>query len=344
MKKHLICFAVLWLLTAVSCTTTQPTQTVPVQAIPTVAATLTLPTTTEIELATAAPAHTPIPHQVDTATAVLPTFTPNPPTVTNIPAPSPTPLPLLNNLTADDILVMPTGAVENARQIYANGQQWGRDDSRFSVLGDSTVLNPHLLARFGDEDLVLGEYVYLDTAVHHFASSWPRYGVAARNGLHSWSVFDPLWADKDWCQANEDLLSCEFRLNNPAFLLVRLGSNDAGSPTGFEFNVKEVIEHTIASGIIPIIITKPDRFEGDNTNNEFLRRLAAEYSVPLWDLDRVAETLPGKGLREDQVHMKEYVENDFTNPAIFENGHAMQDLSGLMALHTLWQIVRPPED
>jgi hypothetical protein len=100
-----------------------------------------------------------------------------------------------------------------------------------------------------------------------------------------------------------------------------------------------VIEFAVANGVVPILITKPDRFEGDNTNNEILRQLAAEHHVPLWDLDRVAETLPGKGLAEDQVHMAAYTANDFTDPAVFSSGHAMQDLSGLMVLHTLLQTV-----
>jgi hypothetical protein len=248
-------------------------------------------------------------------------------------------LPPLNGLTINDILIMDEVTEENVRQIYANGRQAGRNANAYSILGDSTVMNPHLLARFDRSDLILGPYDYLQATVEHFAGRWHRYGVAVNFGLHSWSVFDPLWADKDWCQPNEDLLTCEFRLQNPAFLLVRLGSNDAGAPDGFRYNVRKVIEHAVANGVVPIIITKPDRFEGDNTNNEILRQLAAEHHVPLWDLDRVAETLPGKGLREDQVHMVEYTANDFTDTAVFSSGHAMQDLSGLMVLHALLQTV-----
>lgn len=228
----------------------------------------------------------------------------------------------------------------NVRQIYTAGQQAGRDPQTYSILGDSTVMTPHMLARFGRDDLNLGQYAYLQPTVDYFADIWSRFGVATNYGLHSWSVFDPLWADKDWCEPNEDVLTCEFRLQNPAFLLIRLGSNDAGSPGGFQYNVRHVIEQAIANGIVPIIITKPDRFEGDNTNNEILRQLAADFSVPIWDLDRVAETLPGKGLDTDQVHMTAYTANDYTDPAIFSSGHAMQDLSGLMVLDALLKTVQ----
>lgn len=297
-----------------------------------------------------APIDTAAPEATDTAVST-PTITASPPptttpsstpspTPTNTPTITPTPLPPLNGLTIADILIMDEATVANVRQIFANGQRLGRDPHAYSVLGDSTVMTPHLLSRFARDDLNLGQYAYLQPTVDHFQGIWRRFGVATDYGLHSWSVFDPLWADKDWCLPNEDLLTCEFRLQNPAFLLVRLGSNDAGSPGGFEYNVRQVIEHAIANGVVPIIITKPDRFEGDNTNNEIMRQLAADYQVPIWDLDRVAETLPGKGLDADQVHMVEYPANDFSDTAVFTSGHAMQDLSGLMVLQAILQTVQ----
>lgn len=327
-------------------------------AVPTPVPTLSISPATATPVATAvvesAVSHTAVQTPADTAVATAtatptlpPTNTPLPsvaPTATDTPTATPTPLPPLNGLTIQDILIMDEATAANARQIYANGQQWGRDPRAYSVLGDSTVMTPHLLARFDRDDLILGEYAYLQPTVAHFRGVWKRFGVATNYGLHAWSVFDPLWADKNWCVPNEDLLTCEFRLQNPAFLFVRLGSNDAGSPSGFSYNVRLVIEQAIANGIVPIIITKPDRFEGDNTNNEILRQLAADYLVPIWDLDRVAETLPGKGLDTDQVHMVEYPANDFTDPAVFSSGHAMQDLAGLMVLYAILETVQASGD
>lgn len=312
-------------------------------AVPTISVSTARETTTTADLpaATLPPGGTPTPAETPTLAATatdtaVPTETPTP-TPSLTPTPSPPPL---NGLSIQEILLMDGATRQNTRAIYANGQEWGRDPNLFSILGDSTVMTPHMLARFGRDDLVLGKYDYLQPTVAHFAGNWSRFGVATHYGLHSWSVFDPFWADEKWCQPNEDLLTCEFRLQNPAFLLIRLGSNDAGSPSGFEYNVRQAIQHTIDHGIVPIIITKPDRFEGDNTNNEILRRLAAEFHIPVWDLDRVAETLPGKGLDTDGVHMVEYTANDFTDPAAFNSGHAMQDLSGLMVLHALLQTVQ----
>ncbi|HUM71850.1 MAG TPA: hypothetical protein PLK31_23735 [Chloroflexota bacterium] len=308
-------------------------------AVPTAVPTLSIIATATPSAATVDVTATAVPLPTDTAVlsptatpTLPPTNTPVPsvaPTATETPTITPTPLPPLNGLTIQDILIMDEATAANVRQIYAAGQQLGRDPRAYSILGDSTVMTPHLLARFDRPDLNLDQYAYLQPTVDHFQGIWKRFGVATNYGLHAWSVFDPMWADKNWCVPNEDLLACEVRLQNPAFLLIRLGSNDAGSPTGFYYNVRLVIEYAIANGIVPIIITKPDRFEGDNTNNEILLELAARYQVPVWDLDRVAETLPGKGLNTDQVHMVEYPANDYSDPAVFSSGHAMQDLAGL---------------
>lgn len=288
------------------------------------------------------PAITPVIAATETAVPTA-TNTPQPdkptPTPTLTPTPTPTPVPV-NGLSPEAFVILPPDVQENIRTIYANGQQWGRDPNAFSILGDSTVLNPHLLARFGKPDLNLGPYRHLRPTVEAFAASWPRYGVAARHGLHSWSVFDPFWADKDWCEPEEDLLTCEIRLQNPAYLIIRLGSNDAGAPSGFAYNMRQMVEVAIANGVIPIIMTKADRFEGDNTNNEIMREVAATYQIPIWDFDVLAETLPNRGLDDDQIHTKEYASNDFTLPETFESGHAMQDLSGLMVLDAIRKTVQ----
>ncbi|HEY1408367.1 MAG TPA: hypothetical protein VF434_05460, partial [Promineifilum sp.] len=105
-------------------------------------------------------------------------------------------------------------------------------------------------------------------------------------------------------------------------------------------NVKEVIEYCIDNGIIPIIGTKADRFEGSNENNEILRELAADYQVPLWDFDLLAETLPNKGLDDDRIHLViEELPHDYTAPDAFQRGHAMQDLSALIALDQIRRII-----
>jgi hypothetical protein len=119
-----------------------------------------------------------------------------------------------------------------------------------------------------------------------------------------------------------------------------LGTNDAGNPPGFDFNMRKVIEFSIENGVIPIIVTKADRFEGpDNINNNILRQIAADYQVPLWDFDLVADTLPGRGLKDDKIHLTVFVENDYNLPEAFQTGTGVHNLTGLMALDAVRQAI-----
>ncbi len=258
-------------------------------------------------------------------------------TTENIPTIDPA---AVNGILIDEIVVMPDEVKENVRQIYARGQALGRNSHGFSKLGDSLIATSSFLTQFDTGNYDLGEFADLQPAIDYYTGSYERYGVALRPGLHAWGVFDPLWANKDWCQANENLLACEFRLNNPGVLLVLLGTNDAGNPPGFDYNMRKVIEYSIENGVIPIIVTKADRFEGpDNTNNEILRQIAADYLVPLWDFDLVAGTIPGRGLLDDQVHLTVFVENDYTMPEAFQTGTGLHNLTGLMALDAVRQVI-----
>jgi hypothetical protein len=246
----------------------------------------------------------------------------------------------LNGIPLMEIVVMDEAVKQNVKEIYAAGQARGRNPGAFSKLGDSLIATPDFLTQFDKGLYNLGSYYYLQSAIDHFAGSFERYGVALRPGLHAWGVFDPLWANKDWCQANENLLACEFRLNNPTVLLILLGSNDSGSPDGFDYNIRNVVEFSIENGVIPVIVTKADRFEGpENINNIILRQIAADFQVPLWDFDLVADTLPGRGLTEDQVHLTIFLENDYTMPEAYETGHGTHNLSALMVLEGIRQLI-----
>jgi hypothetical protein len=246
----------------------------------------------------------------------------------------------LNGIPLMEIVVLDEAVKQNVKEIYRAGQARGRNPGAFSKLGDSLIATPDFLTQFDKGLYNLGSYEYLQSAIDHFSGSYERYGVALRPGLHAWGVFDPLWADKDWCQANEDLLACEFRLNNPTVLLILLGSNDSGSPDGFDYNIRKVVEFSIENGVIPVIVTKADRFEGpENINNIILRQIAADFQVPLWDFDLVADTLPGRGLAEDQVHLTVFLENDYTMPMAYETGHGTHNLSALMVLESIRQLI-----
>jgi hypothetical protein len=289
------------------------------------------PAPTPVPSATAEPSATPLP----TATPEpLPTATPEP---SPTPAASPTPDPArqINGLPFEAIAPLDEATLATARAAFARGAALGRDPNRFSKLGDSAVLTDHNLTRFDGGRYLLGPYAMLQPTVDAFAGSWGRYGVGARVGLTAGSTFDPFWANKEWCQPEEHLLACEIRLNNPAFLLVRLGTND-GDPESFESGLRRAVEFSLEQGVIPVLATKADRWEGpDDRNNAILRRVAAEHHVPLIEFDLLAATLPNRGLTDDNAHLTVHVADDYTDPVTFTKGYPMSDLAALVMLDAL---------
>jgi hypothetical protein len=272
---------------------------------------------------------TPVPPASPTAEAtataeVTATLTPEP-TATIPPA-------SINGMPVDQFIIMSDEVRQNVNEIYAQGESLGRNPQGFSILGDSLIATPQSLAKWDDE-YSLGEYAFLQPTIDQFAGSFGRYGVSVRVGLHSWSVFDPLWADKEYCLANEDLLACEIRLNNPSMMIIFLGSNDAGSPGGFAFNYRQIVDALIEQGIVPILATKADRFEGgDNVNNNIIRQIAGDYQVPLMEFDILADTLPGRGLSSDEVHLTYLEPLDYNLPEMFTLGYPVHNLASLMTL------------
>ncbi|NWG16513.1 MAG: LysM peptidoglycan-binding domain-containing protein [Chloroflexi bacterium] len=246
--------------------------------------------------------------------------------------------PTLNGVPLEQIIVLPDRARQNIGSIFAAGMALGRNPRAFSKLGDSIIENPHFLARFDGGPYNLGQYAALQPVIDYYAGSFGRQGAAVRRGLHSWSVFDPMFADKSLCYAAETLLACEFRLHNPSLLFVRLGTNDVGVPESFERSLRQVVEFSISSGVIPILATKADRFRDPlDINNGIIRRLALEYNVPLWDFDRIAATLPGRGLTGDGAHLTTFFAHDYTQAEALQRGHGVSNLTALMMLDAIWR-------
>jgi LysM repeat protein len=301
-----------------------------------------IPTSTEPTTATptfSLPVPTAIPAGVTPLVAVTSTMTPLP--VTGTPFNAPPAPDQVNGILIDTIAPMPPDVRKRVQQIYDLGRIIGRNPHAFSKVGDSVIENPHFLARFDDRDYNLGAYAYLQPVIDFYAGSFGRQGVAVQRGMHSWSVFDPFWASSTSCIPNETVIACEFRLNNPTVVFIRLGSNDVGVPDSFEREMRHIVEYSMVNGVIPILGTKADRREGmDNINNRILREIAADYHVPLWDFDAIAGTIPGRGLGNDGVHLTTFYAHDYTQPAAFTTGHGVHSLTALIMLDRIWQIVK----
>lgn len=244
----------------------------------------------------------------------------------------------INGIAFEMIIVLPEETRQHVRQIYVQGQGMGNNPRAFSMLGDSTIEQPYFLGRFDEGPYNLGQYNYLKPVIDYFTGSFGRQSVAVRRGLHTWSVLDPMWSPKPTCQPGEHMLACEFRLNRPSILFVRLGTNDAGIPDSTDDNLREIVEYALASGVIPVLGTKADRHEGPgNINNDIMRRIAADYHIPLWDFDLIAQTLPQRGLAQDGVHLTTFYAHDYTQPEALQRGYGVYNLTALMMLDMLWR-------
>lgn len=310
-------------------------------AAPTPAITLTPPTPVPTATATSTP--TPAPTATATATTTpTPTFTP-PPTITRLPSPTPDPAARINDVPLPEFLWMPPETVANVQAIFARGQELGRNPRAFSKIGDSLSLIAYYLVWFDQARYDLGPYAALQPTIDFYDGSFQRFGVAVRNGLHAWAAFREGNADPAVCAPEENMVDCEIRQHNPSVLLIRLGTNDNSTDDTFERAIRYTIEYAVKQGIVPVLGTKADRFEGaDNRNNETLRRLAAEYHIPLWDFDRLADTLPNRGLGDDNVHLTSAPLNDYSDPATYRAGYPINDLAALMTLDAIRRAIEEP--
>lgn len=244
----------------------------------------------------------------------------------------------VNGIAFDSVVVMPEGVRQHVREIYAQGHALGNNPQAFSKLGDSTIEHPYFLGRFDDGPYNLGQYNYLKPVIDYFSGSFRRESVAVKRGLHTWSVLDPMWATDPQCLPGEHMLTCEFRLNRPSVLFIRLGTNDTGIPESTDKSLREIVDFALANGVIPVLGTKADRFEGPgNINNDIMRRIAADYQVPLWDFDLMAQTLPGRGLDQDGVHLTTFFAHDYTRPEALQRGYGIYNLTALMMLDMIWR-------
>jgi hypothetical protein len=244
----------------------------------------------------------------------------------------------LNGVPVERIALISDAAREHIRDIYALGQSLGRNPRAVSKVGDSTMVYPPFLATFDRRTYRLGSYAYLQETIDYHSGSFGRTSAAVRIGMHTWSQFDPEWIIPELCSANEGPLACELRLHNPSIAIIRLGANDTEFPGMFERHLGNIVKYCLARGIIPVLGTKPDRYEGpSNLINNLIRKTASAYSVPLWDFDLIAETIPGRGLEADGLHMQGGNTRDFTLNAALRAGDALEDLTALMVLHEIRQ-------
>jgi hypothetical protein len=262
--------------------------------------------------------------------------TPAKPDITPSPVPTPTPLP---PDFWQKLPVIPEQISERVREIYRSGLAMGNNPHVFSRIGDCASAAPAFLVGF-DRNYNLGDYTFLQPAIDYFQGSFERPSLAAKAGMNSAGLLTTLWTGQQ-CLKNETLLDCQYRLDHPSFAFIAIGTNEAyyvhQNPGSFERNMRIIIEDTIAKGIVPILGTKADNVEGDNSINATIARLALEYQLPLWNFWLAVQPLPKQGMVEpEHLSSVSYANfTDFSIPNSLEYGMQVRNLTALQMLNFL---------
>lgn len=188
---------------------------------------------------------------------------------------------------------------ETAREIYRQGRVINVNSNAFSKIGDCQNLHEYFLGRFDHLDIYrftwpVDEY---QATIENFKGSFDTDGQSAKFGFTAASPLSPLMADPEICLPDEAPLECELRLTRPSFVLISLEFPFNGrSAELYEQYLRQIIEYTVSQGAVPILATKADNVEKDNSINLTIAKLAYEYDLPMWNWWAAAQPLGDHGL------------------------------------------------
>ncbi len=169
-------------------------------------------------------------------------------------------------------------------------------------------------------------------AINTFKPSFKRWAVTARGGFTAASILNALQADSELCKPGETPLTCEYRLNNPAFVIITLETwLDPDSISRYETYLREIIDTVIEKGSVPILLTKADSSElrnGQHIINPVIVNLAYEYQLPLVNFWRAAQYLDNFGIDPER-------EGFHLSP----EGYNLKNILALRALYQVWTTV-----
>ena len=228
------------------------------------------------------------------------------------------------------------------KTIYAQGLSNGNNPHSFSKIGDcQNVISLFLpfdlqpYYRLGDK------YSYLIPVIEQFSESWMRESQAVRGGYNVATVISPFAYDKgELCGTDESPLACEFRLNEPSIAIISMETwTSKRPPEIYEGYLSQIVEFVLAHNAIPILATKADNIEGDHSINAAVARVAYKYDIPMWNFWAAVQSLPSKGLTEDNFHLT-VGKNFFDDPVEMEKAWPVRNLTALQTIDAVWKAVK----
>lgn len=196
-----------------------------------------------------------------------------------------------------------------ARALYQAAVRGGRDPYLATVVGDCNSEGMVFFGRFGASGFSLsgsGQSALRSSAAK-WARSFTRASVATHGSFSSATAQDATWADPKQCQAGENPVECELRRSNASVVFLSVGTGDQFSWQGFEPNYRRMIDTAISRKVLPVLVTKADDLEAlqggapPGTINAIIRKLGAEYRLPVMDFWAATRGLPQFGLVNEVV-------------------------------------------
>jgi hypothetical protein len=230
--------------------------------------------------------------------------------------------------------VVPTEVSDAMQDVYELGLLLGNDPTHFSIIGDCQNVSSYFLSTFEKPgDYSLGtEYSYLQPTIEYYRGSFSRVSLAVKGGFNAAAVISPLRADPKSCNPNESPLDCELRAWRPSVVIVSMETWWSHKPAEeYDKYMRKVLNRIIETGAVPIIATKADNLEGDNSINATIAQLAYEYEIPLWNFWAAVQPLPDRGLSDDGFHLT-FARNFFDDPKRMQNAWPWRNLTALQTL------------
>jgi hypothetical protein len=249
-------------------------------------------------------------------------------------ASTPTPKPPLAKDAWMQMPVVPTRVSDAMREVYQRGLTQGTDPAHFSIIGDCQNVSSYFLSTFDKpSDFSLGtEYSYLQPTIDYYQGSYSRVSLAVKGGFNAAAVISPLRADKKSCNPNESPLDCELRTWRPSVVFVSMETWWSHKPAQeYDKYMRKVLDRIIETGAVPIIATKADNLEGDNSINATVAEIAYEYDIPMWNFWAAVHPLPDHGLSPDGFHLT-FGRNFFDDPKRMQNAWPWRNLTALQSL------------
>ncbi len=256
---------------------------------------------------------------------------PQPESVQEQPTDQPTPAPTLSDWR--DAPISPESISDRVLEIYQRGQALGRDPLGFSVIGDCQSIPYVFMGPYSRGELEPAPAEsQLWKAINAFEPSFKRWAVTARGGFTAASILNPLQADPELCKPGETPLTCEFRLNNPAFVIITLETwLDPESIDRYEIYLRQIVDTVIEQGAVPILLTKADSSElrnGTHIINPVVVRVAYEYQLPVVNFWRAAQYLDNFGIDPEREGFH-----------LSQAGYNLKNTLALRALYQVWTAV-----